>query len=210
MAKFTKGNKVKIVNTDTVWDDKLGTVIEEANEEIYSENGDDLTEVLVKVAFKSKDEVKSIIQRFNRGNLELVPEENLNEEKNMENKKFNTNTIWEELNNTDEETTENNSDIVNESYIDIKDDFIEPYVTAEDCEGKKCGTWTFINRIMAAEDCDEVAVTQCAAKHGYKLYWIEAGEYNKTVIAAKNIKKEDIAEDFANYLLGNARIEEIK
>ena len=68
--EFKKGNKVTIVNTKDFWEGKTGTVL-------YEEDPD----VEVRVNFETEDgETKSVIQIFNKENLEMEREnESLNE-----------------------------------------------------------------------------------------------------------------------------------
>lgn len=72
MEKLNAGDRVIIVDTNDIWEDKLGTVLEQSSKEVITTNGEDLTEVSVKVDFHSDDdEVKSVIQIFPRQNLKL-------------------------------------------------------------------------------------------------------------------------------------------
>ena len=71
MEKLNKNDKVTIINTNDVWEGKTGIVLEQSEKEIITSNGEDLTEVSVKVDFPSEDEIKSIIQIFPRQNLKL-------------------------------------------------------------------------------------------------------------------------------------------
>ena len=75
---FEKGNKVIIKNTDDLWDGKRGKVISQE---------DDI--VTVKINFETEDGTESVIQEFNKENLEMEREnESLNESLTTDEKEF--------------------------------------------------------------------------------------------------------------------------
>ncbi len=175
--EFEKGNKVIIKNTGDIWEGKKGTVISQEDET-----------VLVKVNFETEEEIKTIIQEFNKENLEMEREnESLNEEK--------------------EELTES---IILDEAKEKKEDIIHPYIYLEDLDGKEIPSWNFASRIATAEDIDEGCVCMKATELGYKAFGIEAPHFYRTIIAAKEIKAEDIEEEYADFLQGKACVYEIK
>ena len=175
--EFEKGNKVIIINTGDIWEGKKGTVISQE---------DDI--VTVKINFQVEDEVKNVIQEFNKENLEMEREnESLNEQK--------------------EELTESVS--LDESKEKIED-IIHRYIYLEDLDGKEIPAWNFASRIATAEDIDEGCVCMKAQELGYKVFGIQAPSFYRTVIAAKGIKAEDIEEEYADFLQGKACVYEIK
>lgn len=65
-----KNDKVKIVGTGDIWEGKTGVVIDQG-QELITVDGDDLTEVTVRVKFDTDDKSKFINQIFARKFLEL-------------------------------------------------------------------------------------------------------------------------------------------
>lgn len=79
MEKLKKNDKVKIINTSNIWKDKTAIVISQSDDEMFDENGLDITDVKVKVIF-SEDSSKTVIQEFPRYCLEIESKnESLNE-----------------------------------------------------------------------------------------------------------------------------------
>lgn len=80
MEKLKRNDKVKIAHTNDIWKDKKGIVISQSDDEMFDEDGLDITYVKVKVIFGDDENSKSIIQEFPRYCLELESKnENLNE-----------------------------------------------------------------------------------------------------------------------------------
>lgn len=80
MEKLKRNDKVKIINTSNIWRNKNAIVISQSDDEIFDENGLDITDVKVKITFGDEENPKTIIQEFPRHCLELeVKNENLNE-----------------------------------------------------------------------------------------------------------------------------------
>lgn len=81
-----KGDKVKVIDPNTVWADKVGTVAWEG-EEIVTREGKDFTPVEVVLTLATEDGDQSVRFDFVRDQLELVESEaleNLNEAKEEE------------------------------------------------------------------------------------------------------------------------------
>lgn len=71
-------------------------------------------------------------------------------------------------------------------------------------------SWEFSAKIATAEGLDEYDVITYAKEHNYKIFQIQALNYYKLAIADKKITAEDIMDDFACYLEGNAKVTELK
>jgi len=81
--KFKKNDKVVIVKTNDLWENKKGKILADFND---GEITDETKDYLVKVYF---DGDRFIIQTFNEANLELIDVvENINESKKMNTKDF--------------------------------------------------------------------------------------------------------------------------
>lgn len=80
MQKLVRNDKVKIINASNIWKNKKAIVISQSNDEIFDENGLELTTVKVKVFFGDEKDSKTVIQEFPRHCLELESKnESLNE-----------------------------------------------------------------------------------------------------------------------------------
>lgn len=90
------------------------------------------------------------------------------------------------------------------------DDIIHQYVYLQDLDDKEIPAWNFASRIATAENVEEGFVLKCAEDHKYKIFSVEAPSFFRTIIAAKEIKLEDIQEEYADFLQGNAVIYEMK
>ena len=92
-----------------------------------------------------------------------------------------------------------------------EEDFIKDYVTFEDIDGKKHPSWYFINKIATAENVEFDVVYTCAHKFKYKIFHICAGPtFSQAVVADKEITKQDIYDEYADYLQGPVTIYEEK
>lgn len=79
MKKLNKNDRVKIINTSTIWKDKEAIVISQDAEE-FNEDGLDISNVTVKVLFDPENLSKIIVQDFPRYCLELATKnESINE-----------------------------------------------------------------------------------------------------------------------------------
>lgn len=175
---MNKNDKVEIINTGDIWEHKTGKVVAEGDE-LITVDGEDLTEVTVKVNFEGDDrEEKYVMQIFPRKNLKLQQEnENLNEDLSIKNE---------------------------------DEDIIKPYVVFEDIDGNEVPSWIFVSRIAAAENVDEDAVLELAKKGNYKIFCLSCGLDDKDIIADKSITKEDIWNDYGDYVLGPATLYEVE
>ena len=90
------------------------------------------------------------------------------------------------------------------------DDIIHQYVYLQDLDDKEIPAWNFSTRIATAENVEEGFVLKCAEDHNYKVFAVEAPSFFRTIIAAKEVKLEDIQEEYADFLQGNAVIYEMK
>lgn len=168
-----KGNKVKIINTDSIWDGRHGTVLSE-------EDG----QILVRINFETDEGTQSVIELFNEENLKMEREdESLNEQKEE---------LEESLN------------------YEKPEDIIHPYVYLKDLDDEEIPAWNFSARIATAENVEEGFVLKCAEDNKYKIFAVEAPGFFKTIIAAKEVKLEDVQEEYAEFLQGNAVIYEMK
>ena len=90
------------------------------------------------------------------------------------------------------------------------EDFIYDYVYFTDEEDKEIPCWCFASKIAAAEGNLNIEyVIDAAIKHKYKVFYIDAPGFFKQVIAAKDLTVQDIEEDYADYLQGNAKVIEV-
>lgn len=82
------------------------------------------------------------------------------------------------------------------------EDLLHKYLYIEDIDGKEIPSWMFIDKLEVAEPA--LCIYEEANKHGYKTFHIETDSgFWKGVVAAKEITAEDIANDYAEYLLAN-------
>ena len=221
-----KGNKVIIKNTDTIWDGKRATVIAE-------EDG----QVEVRINFETEDGTKQVIEIFDEENLEMEREdESLNEEtlrgedallfninnkqgayidptgkstaKDKRNQNLDKDQVIKDLH--DFAGVKPEKPIEESLNYEKTDDIIHPYVYLQDLDDKEIPAWNFASRIATAENVEEGFILKCAEDHKYKIFSVEAPSFFRTIIAAKEIKLEDIQEEYADFLQGNAVIYEIK
>lgn len=93
---------------------------------------------------------------------------------------------------------------------DYDDNYIRDYVYDVDMlDDKEYPSWEFVSVIATAENIPEDSVMQEAHDRGFKVFLIQASNYEKFVVAAEKITEEDIMEDFASYLEGNPKVTEI-
>lgn len=177
------GDEVKIINEDDIWSGSTGKVVE------IDDNG-----IAVKIKFETEDgDTKSIIQLYSEEDLEEVEKEDLNMKMDLvetnlkENKKSVRRRKIMESNQT-------------------KKDFIKDYVYIEDIDGRKIPSWNFVAKIATAENVDDCVVFEVAEKYHYNLFVVEAYNFYREIVAAKEIKEEDIAEDYGDYLQGKVLI----
>ena len=76
-------------------------------------------------------------------------------------------------------------------------------------DDKEYASWEFVSVIATAENISEDSVIQEAHDRGFKVFLIQASNYEKFVVAAEKITEDDIMEDFASYLEGNPKVTEI-
>lgn len=96
---------------------------------------------------------------------------------------------------------------------EVKDsDFLEDYLYKYDMNENdlKYPSWEFIGKIAAAENVTEKSVLDFAIENKYNVFCINAYNYEKLVVAANGITKEDIYNDYANFLEGNVTVKQVK
>ena len=71
MEKLKRNDKVKIINASNIWKNKNAIVISQSDDEMFDENGLDVTDVKVKITFGDEENPKTVIQEFPRHCLEL-------------------------------------------------------------------------------------------------------------------------------------------
>ena len=76
-------------------------------------------------------------------------------------------------------------------------------------DDKEYPSWEFVSVIATAENISDDSVIQEAHDRGFKVFLIQASNYEKFVVAAEKITEDDIMEDFASYLEGNPKVTEI-
>ena len=93
---------------------------------------------------------------------------------------------------------------------DEDDNYIRDYVYDVDMlDDEEYPSWEFVSVIATAENISEDSVIQEAHDRGFKVFLIQASNYEKFVVAAEKITEDDIMEDFASYLEGNPKVTEI-
>ena len=93
---------------------------------------------------------------------------------------------------------------------DYDDNYIRDYVYDVDMlDDKEYPSWEFVSVIATAENISDDSVIEEAHNRGFKVFIIQASNYEKVVVAAEKITEEDIMEDFASYLEGNPKVTEI-
>ena len=178
---FNIGDRVKI-NTEDIWEGKTGRIIDISNEKIVTSSGKDFTEIVVKVNYPTDDGVRHVIQSFPAYVLEK-----------------------EEV---DESLTEG-LDLDFEP-VESQDDYIRDYVYLTDVDDNEIPSWYFAGKIASIERIPEETVIEDARRFKYRIFRIEAPEYCKLVILAPKCRVEDIYENYANFLQGDAKITELK
>lgn len=97
---------------------------------------------------------------------------------------------------------------------DFESDWLEDYIYDLDIDDEgnefEVATWTFVPLIANAEGITNEAVLEEAGKRKYKIFLIQAPGFERFAVGADEIKVDDIYEDYANYLEGNAKVTEIK
>lgn len=93
-----------------------------------------------------------------------------------------------------------------------EEDFIHDYVYDVNIDDEKdeLPSWEFIGKIASAENLEDNIVWDKAVKLKYNIFEIAAPNFDKFVVAAKGVTKEDIYNDFADYLEGSATVTEVK
>lgn len=93
---------------------------------------------------------------------------------------------------------------------DYDDNYIRDYVYDVDMlDDKEYPSWEFVSVIATAENISDDSVIEEAHNRGFKVFIIQASNYEKVVVAAEKITEDDIMEDFASYLEGNPKVTEI-
>ena len=93
---------------------------------------------------------------------------------------------------------------------DEDDNYIRDYVYDVDMlDDEEYPSWEFVSVIATAENISDDSVIQEAHDRGFKVFLIQASNYEKFVVAAEKITEDDIMEDFASYLEGNPKVTEI-
>ena len=93
---------------------------------------------------------------------------------------------------------------------DYDDNYIRDYVYDVDMlDEEEYPSWEFVSVIATSEDIPEDSVIEEAHNRGFKVFIIQAANYEKFVVAAEKITEEDIMEDFAAYLEGNPKVTEM-
>ena len=93
---------------------------------------------------------------------------------------------------------------------DYDDNYIRDYVYDVDMlDDEEYPSWEFVSVIATAENISDDSVIQEAHDRGFKVFLIQASNYEKFVVAAEKITEDDIMEDFASYLEGNPKVTEI-
>lgn len=184
---FNKDDKVKVIAEDNYFVGYTGTVVKEEESDFETDNGKEITEVTVKLDVDLEDENKDVLETFYSDELKLVAK---NESLNEENNNLNESLLKEAKENIE--------------------DLIHRYVYLEDLDGKEIPAWNFASRIATAENLEEGHIEELAKELGYKLILVEAPNIWKVIIAAKEVKLDDIKEEYADFLLGNAVIRELK
>lgn len=103
-----------------------------------------------------------------------------------------------------------NESLIKEEKKEEKFDCIYPYVYIEDIDGEEVPSWNFAAKIATAEDVEKEIILDCAKDHKYKIFVIQAPNFQKEIVAAKEITLEDIMNDYAEFLQGNAVVKEFK
>ena len=176
------GDFVKIINTEDIWEGKSGKVIKISDEEIITPSGKDFTEITVRVNYPVEDELKQVIQTFPAYALEKI---DVNE------------SLTEDLDSDFEP-------------VEKEKDYIRDYVYLTDVDDNEIPSWYFVNKIATEERIPEETVVEDAKKLKYKVYRVEAPEYCRLVVLAPKCKVEEVYEDYADFLQGNAKITELE
>ena len=174
-------DKVTVISEDSPLFQKKGKVTE-----IYDDGTVD-----VRIELDKDDKMEYFTQNFLNSELGVISNDNINEGGlNMQPKK---------------DIVKNKIEVVGD--INNKGDLIKDYVTFEDIDGNKIPTWFFIDKIAAAEGLNASDLIAYASSHGYNLYVVEAEpNFSRVVVADKKLNSEEIFNDYASYLQGNAKV----
>lgn len=169
MKKLNKNDKVKIINTDSIWKDKIGTVINQDDDELFDESNLDITNVKVKVnLIDSENSNHLVIQNFPRYMLEIITDENC-------------------ITNTKDELNEN-----------LNINYIKSYLYEETVNSYKPSYFS-ISKIALAEDLSEKQVLEDAKKFNYKVCKISNKKYDKVIILAPEYSIKSLYEYYNTY-----------
>ena len=93
--------------------------------------------------------------------------------------------------------------------IEEPKDYIKDYVYLVDVDDNEIPSWYFVNKIATEERLPEETVVEDARKLNYKLFRIEAPEYCRLIVLAPKCKVEEVYDEYADFLQGNAKITEL-
>lgn len=94
-----------------------------------------------------------------------------------------------------------------------EDDIIEPFVYRDFGDEELVPTWCFLNTIAAHYGTDEETIFNFCKEYGHKVWCIRGATIRpKFIVAAKEIKSEDILDGYAIYIDGarGSTIEEVE
>lgn len=232
-----KGNKVEIVNTNDMWEGKHGTVLSQEDNEVtvrVNFETDEGTQSVIEIFDEENLEMERENESLNeeltldKGHYDLLPGfvcELLDKLIKEYGEKPWFKDFWKEYKEhvivTDMHRIKmpnyflkkyiEKDESLNESLNYEKvEDFIHPYVYLKDFDDEEIPSWNFVLKIAAAENVEEGVILKCAEDNKYKLFAVEAPEFFKMIVAAKEVKLEDIQEQYADFLQGNAIIYEMK
>lgn len=129
--------------------------------------------------------------------------------------------LEEELNKTNIKEAINkinrrSKDIFKEDFVTVEnenkaEDILTKYIYVEDIDGKKIPTYIILDRIASAENLTKEDILDLVYKLNkkYKVFRVDAPNYERLILAAPEIKIDEIQEDFADYLLGKSIVTEI-
>ena len=91
------------------------------------------------------------------------------------------------------------------------EDILTKYIYVEDIDGKKIPTYIILDRIASAENLTKEDILDLVYKLNkkYKVFRVDAPNYERLILAAPEIKIDEIQKDFADYLLGKSIVTEI-
>lgn len=91
-----------------------------------------------------------------------------------------------------------------------KCDIVHPYIYLQDLDGKEIPSWNFLSRIATAENVEDNVIYGCAVDNGYKIFVLEAPGITREIVAAKEVKAEDIEKEYGDFLQGKAFVHEVE